>query len=102
MLLSLAVDAESHPMSFRYLSQADVFNVSITRARDYQIVFTLRGRRLHGRRRLAIGLERCRMFARAGLSLFPLPLSAWERDQGACYRAIEDHWRSVASRPGGN
>ncbi|GMR24067.1 MAG: hypothetical protein BMS9Abin37_2560 [Acidobacteriota bacterium] len=38
MLLSLAVDADSHPMSFRYLSQADVFNVSITRARDYQIV----------------------------------------------------------------
>ena len=40
MLLSLVVDAQSHPMSFRYLSQADVFNVSITRARDYQIVFT--------------------------------------------------------------
>lgn len=40
MLLSLVVDPESHPASIRYLEQPDVFNVSITRARDYQIVFT--------------------------------------------------------------
>ena len=40
MLLSFAVDAESHPTSLRYLSQPDVFNVSITRARNYQILFT--------------------------------------------------------------
>lgn len=50
----------------------------------------------------AIDLERYRMFARAGLSLFPLPLSAWKRDAGVCYRAIERHWRNVAPRPGGN
>jgi hypothetical protein len=37
---SFAVDAESHSTSLRYLSQPDVFNVSITRARNYQILFT--------------------------------------------------------------
>jgi hypothetical protein len=31
---SFAVDAESHSTSLRYLSQPDVFNVSITRARN--------------------------------------------------------------------
>ena len=175
MLLSLAVDAQSHPMSFRYLSQPDVFNVSITRARDYQIVFTsftgddvskhgllarylnqmarapettqfggahvkdafleavmsrLRQEGFHlwptyavagstvdlvvekegrafgidtigysGELGAAIDLERYRMFARAGLSLFPLPWSAWERDAAVCYEAIERHWRNVAPLP---
>lgn len=175
MLLSLVADPDAHLMSFRYLSQADVFNVSITRARDYQIVFTsfterdvpkhgLLSRYLSqmarepeaarpsparvkdeflesvatrlrqqgfrswptypvagsvvdlvvekdarafgidligypGELGAAIDLERCRMFARAGLSLFPLPLSSWERDADLCYEAIERHWRSVASLP---
>lgn len=39
MLLSLVVDAESHPASLRFLNQPDVFNVSVTRARDEQVVF---------------------------------------------------------------
>ncbi len=47
----------------------------------------------------AIDLERYRMFARAGLSLFPLPWSAWERDAAVCYEAIERHWRNVAPLP---
>jgi hypothetical protein len=50
----------------------------------------------------AIHPERYRMFARAGLSLFPLPLSAWERDANVCYRAIERHWLNVAPRPADN
>lgn len=40
MLLSFALDDASHPSAFRYLSKADVFNVSITRARSVQHVFT--------------------------------------------------------------
>ncbi len=44
----------------------------------------------------AIDLEGYRMFARAGLSLFPLPLSAWERDAARCYQAIKRHWRNLA------
>lgn len=174
MLLSLAVDGGSHPTSFRYLSQPDVFNVSITRARDYQIVFTSftedevskhallarylsqighppvsprpeqasfkdafliavmsrlrkegfnlwpsyavagstvdlvveKQRRAFGLDLIgypdelgaALELERYRMLARAGLSLFPLPLSAWTRDADACYRAIERHWQAIAPR----
>jgi hypothetical protein len=39
MFLSLAVDDESHGTAFSYLQRADVFNVSITRARHRQIVF---------------------------------------------------------------
>ena len=178
MLLSFTLDTDSHPTSFRYLSQPDVFNVSITRARDYQIVFTslrendlgrhpLLGRFLSQMKRplnagrntretvkdafleavmgrlqqegfhlwptyavagstvdlvaekdgrafgldligypdelgAAIELERYRMFARAGLSLFPLSLSAWARDADVCVTAINEHWRNVASPPSGN
>ena len=39
MFLSLAVDDESHATAFSYLQRADVFNVSITRARNRQVVF---------------------------------------------------------------
>lgn len=39
MFLSLAVDSESHPQAFRHLCQPDVFNVAVTRARSYQLVF---------------------------------------------------------------
>ncbi len=39
MLIGLCVDKESHSASFRYLNRADVFNVSITRARNRQIIF---------------------------------------------------------------
>jgi hypothetical protein len=39
MYLSLVVDPASHPASFQFLSNPNVFNVSITRARDEQIVF---------------------------------------------------------------
>lgn len=39
MFLSLAVDGDSHPGSFMFLNRADVFNVSITRARGFQYVF---------------------------------------------------------------
>jgi hypothetical protein len=38
MFLSLAVDPGSHPQAFRHLSQPDVFNVAITRARSHQLV----------------------------------------------------------------
>jgi len=38
MFLSLAVDRNSHPQAFRHLSQPDVFNVAITRARSQQVV----------------------------------------------------------------
>ena len=39
MFLSLAVNDNSHATAFAYLQRADVFNVSITRARDRQQVF---------------------------------------------------------------
>jgi superfamily I DNA and/or RNA helicase len=39
MLLSLALDRYAHPGAFRYLDRPDVFNVSITRARNLQVVF---------------------------------------------------------------
>ena len=40
MLLSFVVDNESHHSSFQFLSQEDVFNVSITRAKNKQHLFT--------------------------------------------------------------
>ncbi len=40
MLLSFALDDAAHPSAFRYLSKPDVFNVSITRARSIQHIFT--------------------------------------------------------------
>ncbi len=40
MFLSLALDAQSHTASFRFLNRPDVFNVSITRAKTLQLVFT--------------------------------------------------------------
>ena len=39
MLLSIALDERSHPAALRYLDQTDVFNVSVTRARDHQVLF---------------------------------------------------------------
>jgi superfamily I DNA/RNA helicase len=39
MYLSLVVDREAHPASFRFLDNPNVFNVSITRARNEQYVF---------------------------------------------------------------
>lgn len=39
MLLSMAVDDDTHPSTFKYLNRDDVFNVSITRARREQHVF---------------------------------------------------------------
>ena len=39
MLLSFAVDKNSHPSAYRYINKEDVFNVSITRARKMQYVF---------------------------------------------------------------
>ncbi|MBN1766300.1 MAG: hypothetical protein JW860_13655 [Sedimentisphaerales bacterium] len=39
MLLSLVIDNHSHPMCLRFLEREDVFNVSITRARQMQILF---------------------------------------------------------------
>lgn len=39
MFLSFAVDREAHPGALRYLDRPDVFNVSITRARNLQVVF---------------------------------------------------------------
>ncbi len=40
MFISLVLGASDHPTAFRYLNQPDVFNVSITRARSQQHVFT--------------------------------------------------------------
>lgn len=39
MFLSFAVDRQAHPASLRFLDRPDVFSVSITRARNLQIVF---------------------------------------------------------------
>lgn len=39
MLLSFALDDDSHHSAFRYLEKHDVFNVSITRARSIQQIF---------------------------------------------------------------
>jgi len=39
MFLSFVVDDSTHPSTYIYLNKADVFNVSITRARNRQIVF---------------------------------------------------------------
>ncbi|MFT4665179.1 MAG: hypothetical protein ACI9XB_002132 [Gammaproteobacteria bacterium] len=40
MLISFVLDDNSHPSSFIYLNRPDVFNVSITRARSLQHVFS--------------------------------------------------------------
>lgn len=40
MLLSFAVDKETSPLTLRFLERRDVFNVSITRAKSQQIVFS--------------------------------------------------------------
>ncbi|MFK7806859.1 MAG: DEAD/DEAH box helicase [Saprospiraceae bacterium] len=40
MLLSFVLDNEAHPSSFIYLNRPDVFNVSITRARSLQHIFS--------------------------------------------------------------
>lgn len=39
MYLSLALDDDSHSAAFRYLAQPEVLNVSITRARNQQLVY---------------------------------------------------------------
>jgi len=39
MYLSLVVDRDAHPASFRFLNNPNIFNVSITRARNEQYVF---------------------------------------------------------------
>ncbi|MCL4854541.1 MAG: ATP-binding protein, partial [Bryobacteraceae bacterium] len=39
MYLSLVVDPESHAATFRFLNNPNVFNVAVTRARNYQYVF---------------------------------------------------------------
>jgi superfamily I DNA and/or RNA helicase len=39
MLLSLALDAKSHPSAFYHVNKPDVFNVSITRAKSFQQIF---------------------------------------------------------------
>lgn len=39
MLLSMAIDDDAHASTFRYLNRADVFNVSITRAKTGQHIF---------------------------------------------------------------
>jgi superfamily I DNA and/or RNA helicase len=39
MLLSLVLDDDSHSGSFNYVNRKDVFNVSVTRARNKQLVF---------------------------------------------------------------
>ncbi len=40
MCISFALDDKAHHSSFQYLNKEDVFNVSITRARKSQVVFT--------------------------------------------------------------
>jgi len=40
MLLSLAIDDNAHPTSYRHMNRHDVFNVAITRARARQYLFT--------------------------------------------------------------
>ena len=40
MHLSFAIDNESHPSSFNHLNKEDIFNVSITRAKNHQYIYT--------------------------------------------------------------
>lgn len=48
MLLSFVLDDESHHSAFRHLNRSDVFNVSITRARDYLHAITcIRNKKLN-------------------------------------------------------
>jgi superfamily I DNA/RNA helicase len=165
MYLSLAVDAEAHSATFRFLNNPNVFNVAITRARNHQYVFssflpaqlqgdsllrrymdhatsatapriqqgqpqrdaflrevcgeleakefqtwpayTVAGMKIDlvaGRDGRSMGidlighpgefsgaftLERYRMYHRAGLTLFPLPYSAWRQDKIGCVHAVE-------------
>jgi hypothetical protein len=39
VLISFCLDKDSHPSSFLYLNRNDVFNVSITRARNLQLIY---------------------------------------------------------------
>lgn len=56
----------------------------------------------------AFELERCRMLKRAGLDIFPLPYSAWQRDLVTCLQAIEKRFSYASPRrprtavPGGS
>jgi len=163
MFLSLVLDGEAHPGALRYLERPDVFNVSVTRARNLQVVFCsvppgeLPGRSLLRRYLETIGqppsayaatvpadaflcevqatlsargfktwpcylvaglpvdllvekngrslgidlvgypghfkeafdLEKYRLFQRAGLRLFPLSYSAWQKNCPVCVEAVE-------------
>ena len=40
MMISFVVDDQSHPSTYLYLNRPDVFNVSVTRARSLQHLFT--------------------------------------------------------------
>lgn len=162
MFLSMTVDKNSYAGEIRYIERPDVFNVSITRARQYQVIFSsvtrddvgagLMGRYLEymeeqmapspmpvGKREeflrevaeeltangytvwprfnvagrevdivieragRAVGIDligpageigeamdhgEARLLGRAGLKLFPLPLSAWRLDRPGCLNAI--------------
>ncbi len=165
MFLSFAVDEKANSATFRYLNRPDVFNVSVTRARNLEIVYssispqkvpgsTLFGRFLSGVQSIeppvspsdslpqddflrqvqsrlvaegmkvyaafalagleldlvavqnesalgidligypgrfapAFSLERYRMLHRAGMTVMPLPYSAWQKDQDRCIEAIK-------------
>lgn len=39
VFISLCLDNQSHPAAFRYLNRPDVFNVAVTRARNYQVIY---------------------------------------------------------------
>ncbi len=163
MLLSFALDDQSHSAAYRFIDQPDVFNVSVTRARSHQIVFTSfemevlnPGSLLYRYLEMAVQrcslhpdvdplkdqfltqvaeqlkrhgftvwpdyivagvdvdlvVERCgrtlgidlighpgkfaglidleyyRTFQRAGLSLFPLPYSAWQKNREHCVESL--------------
>lgn len=49
----------------------------------------------------AVDLERCRMLLRAGLPVFPLPLSAWRHDWQGAVAAILDRLAQVRRSAGG-
>lgn len=49
----------------------------------------------------ALDLERCRMLVRAGLPVFPLPLSAWQRDWERAVGAIVDRLAAARAQAGG-
>ena len=167
MFLSFVVDHAAHPGTLRYLDRPDVFNVSVTRARNLQVIFcslnpdelpvksllrryleaidrsttaaaaaaptdaflngvekALINRGFHtwpcymvaglpvdlvatkhnrslgidlvghpGQLAQAFDLEKYHLFQRAGLRLFPLSFSAWQKDRAACLEAIQ-RWLS--------